>query len=232
MHVGEKIRRARKYHAPAFTQEELAGMLQIDRSTLSKWESNGNVPQAELNRVVSILGFEMSWFLDPSDTPPPRPDAPAGATDPLRRVSLAGTPLAPIVMVGQAGAGVGVSDVDPDSDHIYVPERLAQLGGLAWMVSGESMMPALEPGDIAIFRELREPRRGFSYLVRKDHEYLVKNVEWKGGEWVLRSINPRYPDEPLGRAELVGLLIGWYRAKGSRETMDSDPGGLKLERPD
>lgn len=235
MTLGEKIRRARKYHAPALTQEELAQSMNIDRSTLSKWESGGNVPSTELTRLSEFLGVPEGWLLDEGDTPPPRSVSRiASAPEPngLRKVSLAGTPLAAIPMVGHAGAGAGVSDVDPDSDHIFVPERLAQLGGLAWMVSGESMMPALEPGDIAIFKEQREPRRGFSYLVRKEHSYLVKNVDWRAGEWVLQSINPRFPDEALGGAELIGILIGWYRAKGSRETLDSDPGGLKLERGD
>lgn len=232
MHVGEKVRVARKYHAPALTQEELAIQMGIDRSTLSKWESSGNIPSSELSRLGMLLNVAESWLVDGSDSPPPRTltGTTVPGNDPMRRVSLAGTALAPIPIVGHAGAGGGISDVDPDSDHIFVPERLAQLGGLAWLVSGESMMPALEPGDIAIFREQREPRRGFSYLIRKDHEYLVKNVEWRGGEWVLQSINPRYQDQPLANAELIGILIGWYRAKGSRETLDSDPGGLKLDR--
>ena len=233
MHVGAKIRRARKYHAPALTQEDLAASMRIDRSTLSKWESGGNVPSSELERLASLLNVPLGWLTDGEDTAPPRAETPVvtqetGST--VRKISLSGTPLLPIQLVGHAGAGLGVSDVDPDSDHIFVPERLAQLGGLAWMVSGESMMPSLEPGDIAIFREQREPRRGYSFLVRKEQEYLVKNVEWRGGEWVLQSINPRFGDLSLEGAELIGILIGWYRAKGSRETLDSDPGGLKLER--
>lgn len=92
------------------------------------------------------------------------------------------------------------------------------------------MMPALEPGDTVLFRELRTPKRGFPFLVRnKENGCRVKIIDWADGEWILRSINSAFAPEPLGDHEILGILVGWYRVQGSRETLDSDPGGLRIE---
>jgi phage repressor protein C with HTH and peptisase S24 domain len=136
--------------------------------------------------------------------------------------------MAAIPVVGKVSAGPGETNVDPDTERtIFVPLTLAQLGGLGWVVDGESMMPALEPGDIAVFREYRSPRRGYPMLLCRDGEYRVKNIEWEN-EWIQRSINPAIPDEPLGHWQILGYLIGWHRSRGSYEKLESDPNGLRL----
>ena len=53
-------------------------------------------------------------------------------------------------------------------------------------------------------------------------------MDWQDSQWVVKSLNPTFATEPLGQHQILGFLIGWYRTKGSRETMDSDPGGLVL----
>lgn len=146
-----------------------------------------------------------------------------------RLVSLAGTPLAPVPVVGFVAAGGGEYNVDTDEGVIFVPQRLADIGGLGWIVDGDSMMPDLEPNMVALFREYRTPKKDFTFLVKSETgEFRVKNLEWRNGEWTLVSINPSYAPEPLGTHQLVGFLIGWYYAKGTREKMDSDPNGLLL----
>ncbi len=145
-------------------------------------------------------------------------------------VSLAGLSLSPVRVVGHAEAGPGLTNVDVEAELVYVPDRLAQIGTIGWIVAGESMMPALEPGDTVLFREWRTPRRGYPFLVKSDAgEFRVKVMDWASDGWVLRSLNPTYAIEPLGTHEVVGILVGWYRSQGSRETLDSDPNGLRLE---
>jgi SOS-response transcriptional repressor LexA len=146
-------------------------------------------------------------------------------------VSLAGTPLYPVPVVGRVAAGEDVYNVDPDEREVYVPQKLYEIGGIGYVISGDSMMPDLEENTVALFREYRQPRRGFTYLVKSDEKgFQVKNLEWMNNEWTLVSINPAYPPEPLGNRELIGFLIGWYWAKGTREKIDSDPEGLLLTR--
>lgn len=146
-----------------------------------------------------------------------------------RMVSIAGTPLAPVKVVGNVSGGSGAYNVDPQDELVYVPQTLANIGGLGWVVEGESMMPELDPGTIALFKEHRSPRRSFTFLVKaKDGDLRVKNLEWMDNEWTLVSLNPKYPPEPLNDHELLGYLIGWYKVKGKREEIISDPDGLIL----
>jgi len=144
--------------------------------------------------------------------------------------NISGTPMALIPVIGAASAGPGISNVDPDTYGIWVPMSLANLGGVGYVVEGDSMMPALEPGDIALFREDRQPRRGRTYLLDFEGEKRVKNLAWKDGRWMLESLNPSFQDEPLDGHQILGYLIGWYKVRGSRETLDSDPNGLQLEK--
>lgn len=148
-----------------------------------------------------------------------------------RRVSLAGTPLVPVKVVGYASAGPGTSNVDEISELVFVPAVLADMGGLGWIVDGESMLPALMPGDVALFREWRQPRVRVPFLIlTRDGDYRVKRLVWHDARWHYESINPDFPIEPMKDGDqLQGYLIGWYRTRGLRETLDSDPDGLTLQ---
>lgn len=136
-------------------------------------------------------------------------------------------PMAHVRVVGDVAAGPAELNVDPDRDTILVPAHLARHDCVAYIVTGESMMPALEPGDVAIFREHHTPRRGYAFLLRSDHGYRIKILNWDR-EWQLVSLNPAFPVEPATDHQLIGYLVGWYRARGPRETLDFDPNGLRL----
>jgi phage repressor protein C with HTH and peptisase S24 domain len=151
--------------------------------------------------------------------------------DNLIPVSVGGTPMARVKIVGSASAGPGITNVDVSEDEILVPERLANLGGIGFIVDGDSMMPALQPGDVTLFREARVPIPGYPFLIKTDSaEYKIKVLVYAAGTWNLSSLNPTYQTKPLAEGdEIVGILVGWYRSRGSRETMDSDPNGLRLD---
>jgi len=145
-----------------------------------------------------------------------------------RRYSLQGTPLAPIPLVGKASAGPGEHNVDVEDRELWVPERLATLGTIAKVVDGLSMVPWLLPDDYAIFKQRSQPKRGYAFLIKMpDGEERIKVTAIDRGEWILRSLNPTFAPEPLGGAQVLGILVGFYRYKGRRETMDSDPDGLE-----
>jgi SOS-response transcriptional repressor LexA len=169
---------------------------------------------AVIEKVRQVLKLPSSWPKSPRN----HPDL----------VSLAGTPLFPVPVVGSVAAGAGIQNVDPDRREVFVPQRLADIGGLGWVIDGDSMMPELLPDTIALFREHRRPLPGYTFLLDSEDGLQVKNLEWRNGEWTLVSLNPNYPPEPLGNRQILGFLIGWYWAKGTREKMDSDPNGLLL----
>lgn len=151
-----------------------------------------------------------------------------------RRVSLMFGPMAVVPVVGTVSAGPGVSNVDSEEGRVYVPMSLQQIGGIGYVIDGDSMMPALQPGDVALFRETHQPRNGFTFLLKKEGEFRCKNIAWRSGEWVMESLNPNkghYPDELAKDWQILGMLVGWYRSVGSYEKLEADPNGLRLDGP-
>lgn len=146
-------------------------------------------------------------------------------------VELAGNftsvPFAELRILGSVSAGDGADAYDESS--MPVPMTLVTDDRVGWIVSGDSMLPFLQEGDIAVFKEARVPRLGFPNLVRtKDGQYRAKIVKFDGSQYTLHSLNQSYSPEP-GEVEWKGYLVGIYRTAGSFEMMLHDAGGL---RPD
>jgi putative transcriptional regulator len=66
--LGENIKRYRQ--EKHLTQEEVAGRLHVTRQTVSKWEKNHSVPDADLLvKLAEILGVETSRLLGAEPEP-------------------------------------------------------------------------------------------------------------------------------------------------------------------
>lgn len=225
------LRLAIAQQTPRLTITQLASEIGISYDRLRNMvDGTTRPPMDVIHKVRKALRLPSNWP-EVEFAVDKTVGAPSGTTRSVEGVlvSLAGTPLASIPIVGTVSAGEGRHNVDSEQEQVWVPDRLAQLGSLGWIVEGDSMMPALQPGDVAVFKESRSPRKGLCFLVKDERLGLrVKNLNWKNGEWVLESLNPKYPDEPLYMHQLQGVLVGWYRNAGSRETIDSDPNGLVI----
>lgn len=195
------------------TQEELAVRLGISRNRWSRYEyGHSRIPLDLAEKLAALHSEEQTT---PSD---------------MTHASLLFGFMSQVPVVGRASAGVGETNVDSDLEPVWVPQSLARLGGIGFRIDGDSMMPALQPGDVAVFRASSTPRRGFTFLVRNpSHEFRCKNLEWRNNEWTLVSLNQSYPDEGLGASQVLGILVGWYRSVGTYEKLEADPHGLRLE---
>jgi SOS-response transcriptional repressor LexA len=141
-------------------------------------------------------------------------------------------PMGPLRIVGNVAAGDGTYNVDNELDMLLVPLSLCGEDRLGWTVEGDSMMPVLEPGDIAVFREYRQPKNGYIYLAKtKDDGLVCKQIRWNRttNVWELLSVNASYGQVPMEGVELLGYLVGYYRVRGYHEKFESDPDGLKLD---
>jgi len=102
-----------------------------------------------------------------------------------------------VPIVGKAAAGGGYTNVDIEEDGIWVPANLQQIGGIGYIIEGHSMMPALQNGDVAIFKTESSPRTGYTYLFKhEDLGYRCKTIAWKKGLWITESMNPNKDDFP------------------------------------
>ncbi|RYG40572.1 S24 family peptidase, partial [bacterium] len=174
----------------------------------------------DLERIRTNFGLEDYW----PDSPPHLDGARKGEL-----VSLSGTPLVSIPIVGSAAAGGGIFNVDPDRNTVDVPRAIAFQDTLGYVIDGDSMMPFLEEFDTAVFRKAGKKVSGYVYLIKlPQNGYAVKLVSFERGDWYLVSINDKYPPKlvPQG-TEFLGILVGYYRVRGTMEIFQLDKEGLR-----
>ena len=78
MTLGEKLQKLRK--ARSLTQEELAAQIGVSRQSLSKWESDGALPDtANIIILADLFGVSTDYLLREAEAsaPSPAPDSPA-----------------------------------------------------------------------------------------------------------------------------------------------------------
>ena len=213
------IRTALATTKPKMSVERLAGLMPVSVNRLAHIAQERTPARLEeMERVRQILGLPKGW---------PRTETPEEPS-PGERVSLSGTPLVDIPVYGEVSAGPGNWRVDPERKTVAVPENLARIAPIGLIVDGDSMMPMLHEGDTACFAERHRPRHGYSFLINiPEHGDRVKLMVFDRGDWYMTSLNPKYPRElmPSG-TEIVGLLMGFYRAEGTQETVVANPEGL------
>ncbi len=219
--ICDAIRDAIKVARPRRTIGEVAASIGTTYDVLSSVCIGRTRPRAEIvDGVRAELGLPSDW--------------PGGGFRGRQKLSVQGTPMNEIAILGVASAGEGATNVDVDESEYYVPDRLAAITDFGFVVDGDSMMPALQPGDIACFKRSSTPRRGYPFLVKDSSDgYRIKIIGYDTDHWTLESFNPAYPAEEMpSECQLQGYLVGWFRSRGAREAMDSEIGGLKLDPND
>ena len=218
--VNDEIRKALQRVRPRRKTADVAQSIGLTYHRLSNLANGKVVPNpAELDALRAELGLPDHWPYGPS----PIESARRGQV-----VSLSGTPLLTIPVVGNASAGPGVWNVDAEASQVRVPSHLSSAGTIGFVVEGDSMMPLLEEFDTAVFKRAATARNGHVFLLRSTDGYLVKLLSFDRGDWYLVSLNRNYPPVPVPPGtEILGALVGYYRVRGTRELMEIDADGLQ-----
>lgn len=200
-----------------FTQSDVARMVFIDKTAVSKWELGLNFPNQNIQtRLADLFGVSVDYLL--------------GRTD-IRNANLS-PPAETIVdmpIVGSVRAGMDgniVSDDTGDTRRIAA----AALHGrpdeyFLLRVRGDSMYPEVMDGDCVLVRKMDSVESGSMAVVLYDEDYAtVKWVEYVEGEdWVrLVPNNPAYPPVRVEGAELekcrvLGEVVDIMRTPRKRQ---------------
>lgn len=180
-----------------FTQSDVARMVFIDKTAVSKWELGLNFPNQNIQtRLADLFGVSVDYLL--------------GRTD-IRNANL--SPPAETILdmpiIGSVRAGMDgniVSDDTGDTRRIAA----AALHGrpdeyFLLRVRGDSMYPEVLDGDCVLVRKMDSVESGSMAVVLYDEDYAtVKWVEYVEGEDWVRLIpnNPAYPPVRVEGAEL------------------------------
>ena len=177
------------------SQEDLAKIVGVKQQTVGGWETGRTEPDHQITcKLADYFGVTTDDLLGREPKP----------THVIYKVPL----------LGPIKAGVPILSTDNYTETIEPPDGV--VADFAAPVEGDSMIYAgIYPGDIAFFRECKDPKPGYIVAARvMDYDAAVnlKFFVQKNGQAVLRSANPEYKDIPFTRNHVVvGIMTGLTR---------------------
>jgi len=196
--VSERLREVIK--KSGMTYKEFAKKHGIPYRTLQNYLLGLREPSALVLQKCAIEGFNVHWILTgegemflKKGTVPVSPAKPAPVIKQNVPIDFLNTPL---------------SEEHVDG-YIYVPDLPEE--AMAIRVRDDSMSPALEYGDYALFlpEGKTEIRSGDVVVVKNEwNELMLRRYREKEGEIFLTSDNPRYPTVKMDeKYRVVGKVI-------------------------
>lgn len=200
--IGNRIEKSRK--ALGMTQEELAKTLGLNKSTIQRYES-GKIEKIKLpiiEAMANALGVRPEYLAGKSDT----------SENNIEVLPNSKIHMIPVFETVSAGFGAYANDCIID----YIPIYIANISDVPDMmcikVSGDSMYPKIEDGDIIVVRRQPCVDNGQIAVILIDGEDgVVKKIN-SGKDFIeLISINPMYPPrrfegKETERIRIVGLV--------------------------
>lgn len=207
--VGEMIRKVRL--EKRVTQDELARRIGCAKQTVSNYENGRREPDYEtLEAIGDALNVPMTFFLSKEEQRAElsalRGEVPITNALPVETITY--IPVMGTVRCGPGG--VALQDIDGYLPAVNVknPSECFYL-----RVTGDSMTPRIQPGDLALIRKTSDVESGqlAAVCVRDEDtdewEGMVKKLIRRGDTIILQSFNPDYPPRIFSGAEMANIVI-------------------------
>lgn len=201
MKIGDRIKKRRE--ELNMTQDELAqAMGYKSRSSINKIEKGGNEPpQSKVVDFAKVLHTTPSYLMGWEDDKP-------------NAAPLAENKIYQIPVFSSVSAGFGAYACSDIIDYmpLFIENSADVPDMLCIKVTGQSMFPKIEDGDIIIVRKQDSVDSGSIAVVLVDgEEGFVKKVVYDQETIELHSINPEYAPkifkgEEVLRVRVVGLV--------------------------
>lgn len=193
------------------TQEQLASLLKVSRSTIGMYETGSREPDFEtLEAIADIFNVDMDYLIGRSsverketlcNTPIPAGFQPLPATDRLPRVGkiACGDPIL-------AEENIEAYDEVPSEWH----------ADFTLLCQGDSMEPKIKDGDVVAIHSQPYVENGEIAAVRIDNEATLKRVFVYNDHIELRAENPTFPTilrigEDMNTIHIEGKAVGLCR---------------------
>lgn len=207
------------------SQVEIAEMLSINKSSYSSWESGRAKPnQKNLAALAKILDVDVTYFESEynivNNYLQLSPDNQAKAEEYVDELLLSQqsskvTPLFSVQVLSdiQLSAGLGESLFDEyETETVYSDEEQLGYDIAAW-ISGKSMEPIYQDGEVALIRSSGFDYDGAVYALSwKDSVFIKKLYREKEG-FRMVSLNDKYPDKFIpyeDEPRIVGKVVGHF----------------------
>ena len=153
------------------TQLEASKLLNVDQSTISKWEQDKAIPDIyTLNKISELYNVSIDYLLGKE------------ATSKNNKKGVK------IPVLGSIPAGIALEAIENILDYEEISEEQARTGEFfALKVKGESMEPTIHDGDVIIFRKQEDADSGKICVVMiNGNDATLKEIKKEpNGLWVL-----------------------------------------------
>ena len=193
------------------TQEQLAALLKVSRSTIGMYETGSREPDFEtLEAIADIFNVDMDYLMGRSiverKDPVAAPPIPAGF-EPLPE-------MATIPLVGSIACGTPILAEQNIEARIGVPALWR--ADFALTCHGNSMAAMIQDGDIVCIRKQPEVENGEIAAVRIGEEATLKRFYRQGDTVMLQAENPAfsplvYTRDQLNEITIEGRVVGICR---------------------
>lgn len=155
------------------TQIEFAKKINVDQSTISKWEQDKAFPDIQiLSQLADFFDVSIDYLLDRTNN------------FPINKTSKG----IKIPVLGVIPAGIPIEAVEDILDYEEISENMARRGEFfALRVKGDSMLPTVKDGDIVIVRKQDDAENGKICVVMiNGYDATLKEIKKDpNGIWIL-----------------------------------------------
>lgn len=194
------------------TQEQLASMLKVSRSTIGMYESGKREPDFETSEAIAdIFNVDMDFLMGRSDVERKHPVTPTTIIPPgFQPIPELDT----VPIVGRIACGTPILAEQNIDGVTCIPHRWRATFVLT--CKGDSMEPKIQDGDLVAIRKQPEVENGEIAAVRIGEEATLKHVYRRDGFLELRPENPKYESiiligEKMAEATIEGKVVGLCR---------------------
>lgn len=189
------------------TQEQLAAMLKVSRSTIGMYETGSREPDFETcEAIADIFNVDMDYLIGRSPVERKKVVIPPGF-QPMPEMSA-------VPLVGSIACGTPILAEQNIEARIGVP-ALWQ-ADFALTCHGNSMAAMIQDGDIVCIRKQPEVENGEIAAVRIGEEATLKRFYRQGDTVMLQAENPAfsplvYTRDQLNEITIEGRVVGICR---------------------
>lgn len=183
------------------TQENLAEMLGLERSTVARWESSGAIPNVEtLKQIAAIFDVTVDYLV--------------GFDRNVEVIDI--NPTIKLPVYGRIPAGIPIEAVTDIVDYIDLPLKSLRPGKdyICLKVVGTSMSPKYEEGDVVIIELNPSCESGQDCaLYINGFDVTLKKVLKQETGLLLHPLNPEfepkfYPYSGNESVQILGIVRG------------------------
>ncbi|MBY5035619.1 XRE family transcriptional regulator [Streptococcus gallolyticus] len=226
MFSNERLKQRRK--EKGHTQQAVAEQLGINRASYTSWELGRAKPnQANLDKLAAILEVEPTYFessyaivsnyLQLSAQNRLKAELYVEELLEAQEAEQRAAQIVPLFAVSvleniPLSAGHGASYFDDYSQTTVYAEQ-EYYYDFACFVDGESMQPAFQNGEVAMFKESSFDYDGAVYAISLNGSTYIKKVYREANRYRIESINPEYQDMYAyeeDEFQIVGKVIGHF----------------------